>query len=250
MKNFCSTLVALTAACFAAVAVAGGSHAGGHGHDASDIGQTGQVARVSRTIQVDMTDGMRFIPDKVAVTQGETIRFVIKNSGQLKHEFVMGTAKELKAHYDLMKKFPNMEHADDNMLTVAPGRTGELIWLFGKAGVVDFACLQPGHYDAGMKGVFEIARTAAATEPNKTTEAKMPVTQDMAQGEIRKIDKDAKKITLKHGDITNLGMPPMTMVFRVKDVALLEKSKVGDKVRFKAVIEGGTLIVVDMQPIA
>lgn len=161
MKTIRNTLMALTAAGFAAVAAASGSHAGGHGHDAPDIGRTGQLTKVSRTIQVDMTDGMRFTPDKVAVTQGETVRFVVKNSGQLKHEFVMGTVKALKEHYELMKKFPAMEHADDNMLTVAPGQTGELIWQFTKSGSVDFACLQPGHYDAGMKGAIQIARRKA-----------------------------------------------------------------------------------------
>ncbi len=232
---------------FAANVTAGGTHAGGHGHDASNIGEPGQATKVSRTVEIDMTDAMRFVPGTVAVNQGETIRFVVKNSGRLKHELVMGTVKELKAHQDLMKKFPDMEHADGNMLAVEPGRAGELIWLFSKAGTVNFACLQPGHYDAGMKGMFEITRTTATTEPNKTTGANMPVNRDMAQGEVRKIDKDARKITIKHGDITNLGMPPMTMVFRVKDVALLEKSKVGDQVQFKAAIEGGALVLIDMQ---
>lgn len=158
MKNIRNTLMVLAAACFAAAAVASGSHAGGHGHDASDIGRSGQLTKVSRTIQVDMADSMRFTPGKLTVAQGETIRFVVKNSGQLKHEFVMGTVKSLKEHYELMKKFPAMEHADDNMLSVAPGQTGELIWQFTKSGVVDFACLQPGHYDAGMKGAVQVAR--------------------------------------------------------------------------------------------
>jgi Cu(I)/Ag(I) efflux system periplasmic protein CusF len=59
-------------------------------------------------------------------------------------------------------------------------------------------------------------------------------TLEMTQGEIRKIDKDTKKITLKHGEIKNLDMPPMTMVFQVKDMAALDKLKAGDKVRFAA----------------
>lgn len=57
---------------------------------------------------------------------------------------------------------------------------------------------------------------------------------DMAEGEVRKVDKDSKKITLKHGEIKSLDMPAMTMVFQVKDPALLDKVKSGDKVRFKA----------------
>jgi len=56
----------------------------------------------------------------------------------------------------MMKKNPEMEHADANMVTVAPGKTGDIIWQFTKAGKVDFACLQPGHFDAGMKGLVAV----------------------------------------------------------------------------------------------
>lgn len=65
----------------------------------------------------------------------------------------------------------------------------------------------------------------------------------MTHGEVRKIDKEAKKITLKHGEITNLQMPGMTMVFQVKDAALLDKVKVGDKVKFSADKQGGAIVV-------
>jgi uncharacterized cupredoxin-like copper-binding protein len=85
------------------------------------------------------------------------VRFVVRNSGQLQHEFVLGTEKDLREHYELMKKSPGMEHADPNKVTVAAGKSGELIWRFTKAGKVDFACLQPGHYDAGMKGAVTVA---------------------------------------------------------------------------------------------
>lgn len=152
-----NTLMTLATVLFAVAATAGGTHAGGHGHDESPIGQPGQAAKVSSTVQVDMADTMRFTPANFSVKQGETIRFVVKNSGQLKHEFVLGKAKELKEHYELMKKFPEMEHAEANMLSVAPGQTGEVIWQFTKAGPVDFACLHPGHYDAGMKGLIKVA---------------------------------------------------------------------------------------------
>lgn len=75
----------------------------------------------------------------------------------------------------------------------------------------------------------------------------MTASADMAEGEIRKVDMDNKKITLKHGEIKNLDMPGMTMVFQVKDPALLEKAMVGEKVRFKAEKSGGALVVTDMQ---
>lgn len=147
----------ISAAFFAVTATAGGIHAGGHGHDESTIGEPGKAAKVTRTVQVDTEDKMRFSPANFSVKQGETIRFVVKNSGKIKHEFVLGKAKELKEHYELMKKFPEMEHAEANMVTVGPGQTGEVIWKFTKAGAVDFACLHPGHYDAGMKGAIKVA---------------------------------------------------------------------------------------------
>ena len=136
----------------------GNAHAHEHGHgDASAIGVPGVAAKVSRTVNVDMSDAMRFTPAHITARQGQTIRFKIRNSGQLKHEFVLNTDKELKEHYELMKKFPEMEHAEPNMVTLAPGQTGEVIWQFTKAGKINFACLQPGHYDAGMKGAVNVA---------------------------------------------------------------------------------------------
>jgi uncharacterized cupredoxin-like copper-binding protein len=155
-----NTLLTLVTA--AAAATAGGTHAGGDGHDDSAIGQPGQAAKVTRTIRVDMADTMRFTPGNINVKQGETIRFVVKNSGQVKHELVLGVEKELKEHYEQMKKFPEMEHADPNMVTVPPGQIGEVIWEFTKAGPVDFACLYPGHYDAGMKGLIKVADRKAS----------------------------------------------------------------------------------------
>ena len=67
-----------------------------------------------------------------------------------------------------------------------------------------------------------------------------------AEGEIRRLDREGQKITLRHGEIKNLDMPPMTMVFQVKDPALLAKAGVGDKVRFTAVQETGRYVVTDL----
>ena len=109
---------------------------------------------------------MRFTPATVDVKQGETVRFAVRNSGRLKHEFVLGTEHELKEHYELMKKFPEMEHSDPNQVTVQPGKTGEVVWRFSNDGKLQFACLQPGHYDAGMKGQVQVAaagRTAKSS---------------------------------------------------------------------------------------
>ena len=106
----------------------------------------------SRTIKVVMSDAMRFTPDEIRVKVGDVIRFEHTNSGQLMHEFVLGTQKILDEHAELMKKFPNMEHDEPYMAHVAPGKTGVVLWQFSKAGTFSFGCLIPGHYDAGMKG--------------------------------------------------------------------------------------------------
>ena len=121
------------------------------GHD-DTFGKPGDPAKVSRTVEVDMTDAMRFTPATISVKKGETIRFVVKNSGQLKHEMVLGTVKELREHAALMKKFPEMEHEDPNQLSLEAGKSGALVWQFTRPGTFEFACLQPGHFEAGMRG--------------------------------------------------------------------------------------------------
>lgn len=120
------------------------------------FGNPGDATTVSRTIKVEMTDTMRFIPAVISVRQGETIRFLVKNSGRLKHEMVLGTEKELLDHAELMKRFPEMEHVDPNQLSLDGGKTGELIWQFSRVGVFEFVCLQPGHFDAGMRGKIAV----------------------------------------------------------------------------------------------
>jgi uncharacterized cupredoxin-like copper-binding protein len=156
MKHLTAALVLIvTLHLQAPLASAAGSHAGGH--DDSAIGEPGKAAQVTRTVQIDMSDAMRFSPASIAVKQGETVRFVVKNSGKVKHELVLGSEKELKEHYEVMKKHPEMEHDDPNMVSLAPGKTGEVIWRFTKAGKLHFACLQPGHYEAGMKGRVNVA---------------------------------------------------------------------------------------------
>ena len=155
---------ALSTVLLASTAFAGADHAGDHHGDADAIGQPGNAAEVSRTITVDMSDDMRFNPADITTKQGETIRFVVKNSGLVKHEMVLGSEKELKEHYEVMKQHPEMEHADENMVLVQPGASGEIIWQFTKAGTVKFACLQPGHYEAGMKGAVTVSGDAMADD--------------------------------------------------------------------------------------
>lgn len=169
MKNTLKASISALVLClFAGAAVASGTHAGGHAHDDEAIGKPGKASAASRTVKVDMSDDMRFTPANIQIRQGETVRFVIRNGGSLKHEFVLGTEKELKEHYELMKKNPEMEHSDPGMVTLAAGQSGEIVWQFTQAGKVDFACLQPGHYDAGMKGKIDVARGKAKAAPDPT----------------------------------------------------------------------------------
>jgi uncharacterized cupredoxin-like copper-binding protein len=139
------------------VALAGDNHSAGHDHLEDSIGRPGAAAQVKRTVNIEMNDAMRFIPASITVKKGEIIRFRLKNSGEMDHEFVLGTEEELKNHQELMEKHPEMEHDDPNMITVAPGEAGEIIWHFTRNGIVGFACLLPGHFDAGMKGNIKVS---------------------------------------------------------------------------------------------
>ena len=121
-----------------------------------------------RTIEVKMSDAMRFTPNLIEVKQGETVKFVIKNEGGMLHEFVLGTKDELDAHAALMVKFPNMEHDEPYMAHVPAGKTGEITWTFNRAGEFDFACLIAGHYQAGMVGKVKVNAVRAAKAVKKT----------------------------------------------------------------------------------
>ena len=151
-------LVALGGVAFAHGDDDHGKATGGH---ASSLGKLGDPKKVGRTVEITMSDAMRFTPASVSVKKNETVRFVLRNEGKLKHEMVLGTIKELKEHAALMLKFPEMEHSDPNQASLDAGKTGELIWQFTKSGTFDFACLQAGHYEAGMKGQVMVAGTTA-----------------------------------------------------------------------------------------
>jgi len=72
--------------------------------------------------------------------------------------------------------------------------------------------------------------------------------QDLTDGEIKKVDLEAGKVTIKHGEIKHLEMPSMTMVFTAKNKNLLTDIKVGEKIKFMVINEGGKMIVTDIQP--
>jgi uncharacterized cupredoxin-like copper-binding protein len=153
-------LALIAALALSGAAIASGTHAGGHGHDIEEtaIGKPGVASKVSRTITVDMSDNMRYTPTNIRIKQGETVRFIVRNKGQVKHELSLGTQQELLEHLEQMKKFPDMEHDEPSKVTLAPGKQGEIVWQFTKAGTVNFACLMPGHYEAGMKGAIKVGK--------------------------------------------------------------------------------------------
>jgi len=150
----------------AALAATGAAHAHGgtdHAKSAAPVrkeqkpwGIAGDAKAVKRTIELRLLDSMRFVPDRLEVREGETVRLRIHNSGAMLHEFVLGTKKDLDEHAALMTKFPEMEHDEPYMAHVAPGKTSELVWTFNRAGAFDFACLIAGHYQAGMTGQVKV----------------------------------------------------------------------------------------------
>ncbi len=115
-------------------------------------GREGDPKNVTRTIKVDMNDKMRFVPGALTIKLGETVRFEVRNSGKVMHEMVIGTQAELKAHAELMRKHPGMEHDEPYMAHAAPGKTERIVWHFTKPGEFYYACLVPGHFEAGMIG--------------------------------------------------------------------------------------------------
>lgn len=117
-----------------------------------DWGIGGDPKKVQRTIEVRMTDNMRFTPDTIQVKLGETVRLVAVNAGKVLHEIVIGSPAELKEHAEMMKKHPGMEHDEPYMAHVDPGKKGDIVWTFNRAGTFEFACLIPGHFEAGMIG--------------------------------------------------------------------------------------------------
>jgi uncharacterized cupredoxin-like copper-binding protein len=143
-----------------AVALGGPGGAGhSHGHASFSAGEPGNAKRPARTVQVTMQEGdgkMLFVPERVEIKRGEQIRFVLTNSGELEHEFVLATTEENLKHAEQMKKNPEMEHDDPNAKRVAPKKKSEIVWRFTKAGQFEYGCLIPGHREAGMTGTITV----------------------------------------------------------------------------------------------
>lgn len=149
-------LASLSFAFLAAGPVWAAPGAPGHHHDEEySAGEPGSAKAPARVVLITMQDSdgkMRFIPDRVEVKKGEQVKFMIHDGGALAHEFVLATTAENLEHAKLMQKFPDMEHDDPNAIRLAPGKSGNIVWKFTKAGEFEFACLIPGHRESGMIG--------------------------------------------------------------------------------------------------
>ena len=163
MRN---AIAAATAATFVSIAAftipasAGpGAKGHSHSHETFSAGEPGDPKKPARVVQVTMREGdgkMMFLPDRVEVKRGEQIRFMIRNSGLLAHEFILATTDENLKHAEQMKKNPEMEHDDPNGKSVEPGKNSEIVWKFTKLGTFEFGCLIPGHREAGMTGTIVV----------------------------------------------------------------------------------------------
>ncbi len=148
---------------FAPASFAAGSHDHSHSHaHESSVGEPIGVVP-DRVVEVVMRDTMRFVfePELDALTDGEVVAFVIRNEGQIPHEFSIGNAEEQTRHAEMMRKMPNMKHADPNAVTLDPGEIGVIKWRFLGDDTVVFACNIAGHFEAGMVHRVEIEEDAS-----------------------------------------------------------------------------------------
>jgi uncharacterized cupredoxin-like copper-binding protein len=127
------------------------------GHTHFSAGVPGNPKRPARVVEVTMKEGdgtMTYEPSRVEVKRGEQIRFVLKNVGELAHEFVLASTSDNLKHAALMQKYPDMEHDDPNGKTLQPKGNAEILWRFTKSGQFEYGCLIPGHREAGMTGTI------------------------------------------------------------------------------------------------
>jgi len=130
-----------------------------HDGEHFSAGEPGNPRQKFRTVQVTMHEGsgtMGFTPNRLEIRRGEQVKFVISNVGALAHEFVLASTPDNLKHAALMQKYPDMEHDDPNGKTVQPGAKTEILWRFTKVGTFEFACLIPGHREAGMTGIIVV----------------------------------------------------------------------------------------------
>lgn len=143
-------------------------------------GHPGTAGAVDRTIRIKAEDSMRFVPDTLTVKTGQTVKFVITNTGRLTHEFVLAPKSVQKEHEKEMRKMMqsmmqsdgmhmkmggmmqagkmHMQHSDPYELELPAGETKTLIWTFTQPGTLQYGCHEPGHYAAGMVGTITVTK--------------------------------------------------------------------------------------------
>lgn len=165
MKSFAQSgfvllgVVSLTATAWAGAGPSKHSHSGHDHGTAFSAGEPGNPNKPARIVQITMieSDGkMLYLPARIEVKKGEQVKFVLRNNGKLEHEFVLASTADNLDHAEAMKANPDMDHNDPNGKHVAPSKSGEIVWRFTKAGEFEYACLIPGHREAGMIGTVVV----------------------------------------------------------------------------------------------
>lgn len=171
MKCITLTLSLFTAALSAALPV--NAEPGPHGMDhnameqgtnaatgANRAGRPGEPANTARALNVTALDTMRFEPAMLNVKAGETIRFVVTNTGRVQHDFTIGD-RAMQLEHEQTMKMQDMKHDEPNVVSIPPGETRTLLWQFDQAGIFEIGCHEPGHYPAGMRAVVEVMEGSA-----------------------------------------------------------------------------------------
>jgi uncharacterized cupredoxin-like copper-binding protein len=124
--------------------------------DEVDVGKPGVADKVSQIVKITQVDNM-FLPEEITIKEGETVRFVIKNAGNNKHEMLMGSMTELKKVAKMRYMYPEKDRSEAHLLQLEPGEQKEFVWQFTSAGTVDFACPLPGHFKK-MRGIIIVEK--------------------------------------------------------------------------------------------
>lgn len=131
-----------------------------HDEELFTFGAPGEPNDADRVIEVDANDDLTFDPAEIQVTAGETVTFVVTNTGAIPHDFTIGDQDTQDAHEEEMAEMIESgemgEHADSNAVVLEAGETKEITWTFTVTGTVLIGCHQPGHYAGGMKGTIEV----------------------------------------------------------------------------------------------
>lgn len=158
-----ATIMAIAVLALSGGAAIAGSGVAGHnhgGHAAFAAGEPGDPGRpISRTVEIEMRengDTMAFFPSRIEVPKGEQLRIVLVNRGTTDHEFMIDTPQNNARHAEAMSDDPEMRHEQANARRVAPGASVQMLWHFSRPGTFEFACLIPGHYEAGMHGAVVV----------------------------------------------------------------------------------------------